>query len=608
MPIPIAPAFIAKPSGNDHSQPHPIARSHPWIDKARPPLKWQRVNSFSSCDKEPALISNIHDICADQQYLKSLLLDLHMKFDAIFEQTDSGTQLDPTPARRMPEQVDSAEMPSASGMLENDETRRTRQRCEYHESLRYLEPISETMFPEEVDTERVSSVSSGFSEYEQQGDGTFVDTSSSKGREMVARNAELVNRLAAEYTKRTAVRKGESKNRLHALASSSEFEVFIMICVAINSCIVGFQVEQQTTNKNLLKRELMIAEYVCSFIFLCELFIRIAGLRWMVFSKDERLWMLFDVILVSSAIIDFVIQSLRAGLKTEDKSFVVQIMQMARLMRVMRIVRFVRFLTKVRLMLNMIFGSCMSLIWLFVLICFVLYMFSIVLSIRASEWLDSVNATYATDEARQMVRLFFGGWPTTMYTLYKSMTGGIEWGEPAAASMVVGFPDCFIFVGFMFFAFFSFLNIVTGVFVDSAIQKANADRSVRAQVANQQRETHFSVLGDLLQDADGDEDGFISLEEWLAVAESDRTLALFDCLDIKVSDTLSLFAILDTNGDGVVSIEELLLGFSKVKGLAQSMDMQAALLLIQEVNNLCTAIAKVVGADHPNKKAQKRSH
>ena len=70
---------------------------------------------------------------------------------------------------------------------------------------------------------------------------------------------------------------------------------------------------------------------------------------------------------------------------------------------------------------------------------------------------------------------FYGTLGLTMFTLFKSISGGINWHEMITPLEDVGFYCVGLFVMFICFTIFAVLNVVTGVFCNSAIENANRD-------------------------------------------------------------------------------------------------------------------------------------
>jgi len=140
-----------------------------------------------------------------------------------------------------------------------------------------------------------------------------------------------------------------------------------------------------------------------------------------------------------------------------------------------------------------------------------------------------------------------------------------------------------VFSFFIFFTFFSVLNIVTGVFVDGAIQQANDDRSLRLMQQEKEHKEYVQALMDLLFDIDADGSGYITREEWDGEVSNWNVQANMLLLGVNGDDADRLFNLLDTGGDGVLSIPEFVEGMQRLKGPAQSIDVH---VLISRVDHL----------------------
>merc|ERR1719401_2306625 len=101
-----------------------------------------------------------------------------------------------------------------------------------------------------------------------------------------------------------------------------------------------------------------------------------------------------------------------------------------------------------------------------------------------------------------------------MYSLFLSMTGGRNWGEIANIIAYAGFAYGGLVALYVFINLFSVLNIVTGVFVDGAIELAKRDRSMMVDKQSQIREASLNHLVALLTEMDDDCDGIISKDEF----------------------------------------------------------------------------------------------
>merc|ERR1719382_1534194 len=68
--------------------------------------------------------------------------------------------------------------------------------------------------------------------------------------------------------------------------------------------------------------------------------------------------------------------------------FLGKLLRIIRMARIMRILRTVRFLAQLRIMTHMIVSSMMSLFWIFVILAALIYVFAIILTQGATEYLQ----------------------------------------------------------------------------------------------------------------------------------------------------------------------------------------------------------------------------
>merc|ERR1719203_1443463 len=153
----------------------------------------------------------------------------------------------------------------------------------------------------------------------------------------------------------------------------------------------------------------------------------------------------------------------------------------------------------------MIVHSMVSLFWLLCLLVALLYTVAIILTQGCNDYLFPKDGT--AGELFEPIDQAYGTLFKTMYTLFKSMTSGVSWGEMADLLLPVGHVYFIVFVIYIFFTLFSVLNIVTGVFVDSAIQIAQRDRGVLREKNKRSKDATTTHLLQLLQDLDEDNSG-----------------------------------------------------------------------------------------------------
>merc|ERR1712217_913911 len=128
----------------------------------------------------------------------------------------------------------------------------------------------------------------------------------------------------------------------------------------------------------------------------------------------------------------------------------------------------------------------------------------------------------------------FGSLSLTVYTLFKSISGGIDWGDAADPLLTVSPVFGFLFVMYVAFVLLCVLNIITGVFVENANKIITHDED---NVIRETLEARMRWIGEvqaLFAEADVDGNGTLAWPEFKEKADDVRVLALFSKLGIDV--------------------------------------------------------------------------
>jgi len=302
----------------------------------------------------------------------------------------------------------------------------------------------------------------------------------------------------------------------------------------------------------------------------------------------------FDFVLVGLSLLDaFISLTFDGGLEGPG-AFMGKLGRAIRMFRIVRIIRTVRFLSQLRVMLHMIVSSLQSLFWILVIMLGLIYMFAVVLTQGAADYLKdpSIQQLYAhTDEYRQGLDMY-GSLFDTVYTLFMCMSGGINWGTASQPMRGPGWVLEAIVIGFVFFMVFAVTNIVNGVFVDGAIELARRDRTTMLEKQREDEESNEKHLIHLLTLMDTDGDQTITFDEFAVSLESKEVVDYISALEVEISDAKVFFQMLDVDGSGKVDIIEFISGMRKFRGEAKSVDIQ---MMIHENKKLFKLVSGLVG-------------
>jgi len=127
------------------------------------------------------------------------------------------------------------------------------------------------------------------------------------------------------------------------------------------------------------------------------------------------------------------------------------------------------------------------------------------------------------------------------------------------------------------------LNIVTGIFVDGAIELGKRDRSKMIKQQTSTREANRQHLLALLEEVDADGDGVISKEEFFASLEHGEVHDFMDALGIDPDSAAEVFLLLDKEGESCVQLTEFIQGMEKLRGEAKAVEMHMLLLHTRKI-------------------------
>merc|ERR1719333_787751 len=140
----------------------------------------------------------------------------------------------------------------------------------------------------------------------------------------------------------------------------------------------------------------------------------------------------------------------------------------------------------------------------------------------------------------------FGSLATTMMTLFKMITGGCEWSVAVQPLQSVHNGGIYVALLMFYVAFstFAVLNVITGVFCQSAVEGAadNQAEAIEAQVRN--KVEYAERVKTLFRAVDQDSSGDVSESEFSEFVESDIGRAYLAGLGMEPDHAWTLFRLI----------------------------------------------------------------
>eukprot|EP00747_Dinoflagellata_sp_TGD_P208038 gnl/TRDRNA2_/TRDRNA2_81561_c0_seq1.p1 gnl/TRDRNA2_/TRDRNA2_81561_c0~~gnl/TRDRNA2_/TRDRNA2_81561_c0_seq1.p1 ORF type:complete len:632 (+),score=121.38 gnl/TRDRNA2_/TRDRNA2_81561_c0_seq1:58-1953(+) len=371
----------------------------------------------------------------------------------------------------------------------------------------------------------------------------------------------------------------ERTGLLARIVGSRRFEAIVVKIIVCNAILMGVVANYDMANARLSKEGridfITKLESFFAIVFSVELLLKLVVHRQYFFVNDQAKWNWLDFCLVLFSFYDQVMNILLATSGGAKISFMrsLRVMKLAKLLRMARVLRVFKDL---RLMIECIAGSLLSLFWCFVMLAFVLYVFALIF-LQGFTLLMQESDQVSQSEA-DAIFTKYGSVEKTMLTLFNHVTGGAGWEESYDLLVLCGplYSCAFIFyVGFFNFAV---LNILTGMFVEHAMKCAEPDNDEMLLEQRRQELADRDSILDLCRTIDTDGSGTITQEEFDRHMQTNKGRHLLKLQGLDVSEAECFFRVLVAATDSAeVDLSTFVDCAMKMKGQAKAMDLQIML-------------------------------
>jgi len=339
-----------------------------------------------------------------------------------------------------------------------------------------------------------------------------------------------------------------------------------------NAIVIGIQADWAINHIGVKQPSSFdVLEQFFKVVFTLELVLHILdeGLHFYARTNRNLAWNTFDTFVVASSWVEDIINLLFAS--SADVSALRGI-RIVRLVRILRVVRVMRFFKELRAMVQGIIASLRPLVWCLVLLLLVMFTFGIlILQIATQKIVESPDDDY--DD----LYTAFGGIMRTVYTLYNTITGGMDWGDAAELLIMIHPVMGLVFSLYIAFAVLCMLNIVTGVFVENANQITGGDTDNMVLEEMNARQKIQGEIRIMFHRATGQssEEVRLNQRQFVDFAQDAVIQAYFrkHGLDIENDAASELFRLIDRDDDGCVTADEFVDGCSRFIGAPRRLDI-----------------------------------
>lgn len=349
---------------------------------------------------------------------------------------------------------------------------------------------------------------------------------------------------------------------LNTVVNDAKFDYASGLVILCNAASIGWQTDYNARNlTDDVPPVFRVFDILFCILFSSELGIRLLAYGRKFFRGGDLWWNLFDLFMVAMQIFEEFTTLAAANSDSGEKVSVtggtsfafLRLLRILRLVRIVRLVRVLRMVRQLRTLVCSIFSSLQSLLWTLVLVGLMNYIVGVY-------FVQLVTSQGGGDER---LHKYFGSVGASLLSLFEVMTGGINWDEIAQPLMGISPLMAIVLAMYVAFAVLAMLNVITGVFVESALQTTTKNNE--SEFVGRMRE-FYSV-------ADSDKNGMISWTEFQAQLTNPLAMDYFQAIGLEMSEARDLFELLDVDESGEVESEEFVMGCLRLRGPAKAIDL-----------------------------------
>mmetsp|Transcript_116997 Transcript_116997/g.331082 ORF Transcript_116997/g.331082 Transcript_116997/m.331082 type:complete len:696 (+) Transcript_116997:84-2171(+) len=305
-----------------------------------------------------------------------------------------------------------------------------------------------------------------------------------------------------------------------------------------------------------------------------EVLLKIQVFRCGFFTNNMRAWNLFDIFLVLLSLHDFVSVYITSGDGNDSNFAWLRLLRLVKMLKMLRVVRVLRFFRVLRMMVESIAGSLMTLMWSILLLSLMMYTFGLCFLQALSAYLEDTPRDNVGEVTLEAINTYWSSVPQATITLYLAVTGGSDWEPLSTPVREAGEIYYMLFLFYIAFTAFAVLNVLTGMYVDTASSVAKNDTETVGAELLERPET--LQIKEYLRTSSEKMHGSGLQFRWSAFAENidaDVVQDFIKMAEATPEECERVFKLLDMERIGLVDIDAFVKGCLYAKSSMEGVDM-----------------------------------
>lgn len=350
--------------------------------------------------------------------------------------------------------------------------------------------------------------------------------------------------LASFASRSSQVTSGTKAGRF---VQSAAFETCSCAIISFDAIVIGVAADYSVRNRGQNEPKVFQDIGLLCLIWYCvEILLRLGAAPRTFFISG---WNVFDLLCISFDLFARVFS-------TASEFDNVAIARAFRWFRAFRVFRSLRFLRELRMMAKCIVACSQTVVWVFLFMFMNVYVFAVYLvgQVAVEFREEALTDSTSTDILQQR----FGTLSDACLSLFMAISGGISWVEFTDALISIHWTNGLVVFVFIFFTTFALLNIVTGVFVESAVAAGRQDEHEVFQKILDGEKSSIKRIRQLFKHINEDDDDYISRDELESKLVEPEVRLLLKSMGMGAQQARGLFDMLDLDGSGHVTLDEFI--------------------------------------------------
>jgi len=385
----------------------------------------------------------------------------------------------------------------------------------------------------------------------------------------------------------------ERKGCLARFVKSSLFDFLCAFAIVAHAVFNVHATDYELSHiGDQMPQSMLIFECLFLTFYIVEMCLQFLVHRLYFFCNDDMAWNIIDFVLIVCTCLDFALTLLLSNDDTINLT-ALRVVRLMKLVKVLRVVRVFRFLTGLRVLLDSILCSMVSLCWCLITVGIVFYAYGLMC---CQGTLQHVMAEPVPAAELDALMSSFGSLDKAMLTLFQCTTGGEDWGFAYNLVATMGSWYAFGFILFIGFVQIALLNILTGVFIEKALKLAQPDRDEQALEVRKKQADDEAELKRVCLEIGGVDDGIVKVAEFAQHLSEGKLKAHFSVLGLDVKDAELFLKTLCHRNEFEVDVDSFVQGCMRLKGAATSIDIQCLTADVCRVSRRLEKLAQALVA------------